>query len=85
MYSPHQTQRSKLCLLSAEISFFKDLFVLCMWEYTVTLFRHTRASDLITDGCEQLCGWWELNSGPLEVQAVIANHWAISLAPECWN
>ena len=29
-----------------------------------------RASDLITDGCEPPCGFWELNSGPLEEQAV---------------
>jgi hypothetical protein len=27
------------------------------------------------DGCEPPCGWWELNSGPLEEQAVSAlNH-----------
>jgi hypothetical protein len=30
-----------------------------------------RASDLITDGCEPLCGCWELNSGPLEEQTVL--------------
>jgi hypothetical protein len=30
-----------------------------------------RASDLITDGCEPLCGCWELNSGPLEEQLVL--------------
>jgi hypothetical protein len=27
-----------------------------------------RASDPITDGCEPPCGYWELNSGPLEEQ-----------------
>ena len=23
------------------------------------------------DGCEPPCGWWELNSGPLEEQSVL--------------
>ncbi|KAM7321291.1 hypothetical protein ACRRTK_019383 [Alexandromys fortis] len=30
-----------------------------------------RAPDLITDGCEPPCGCWELNSGPLEEQAIL--------------
>ena len=30
-----------------------------------------RASDLISDGCEPPCGCWELNSGPLEEQAML--------------
>ena len=30
-----------------------------------------RASDLTTDGCEPPCGFWELNLGPLEEQAVL--------------
>ena len=30
-----------------------------------------RAPDPITDGCEPPCGCWELNSGPLEEQAVL--------------
>ncbi|CAO2601830.1 hypothetical protein LEMLEM_LOCUS10924, partial [Lemmus lemmus] len=30
-----------------------------------------RAPDLITDGCEPPCGCRELNSGPLEKQAVL--------------
>jgi hypothetical protein len=30
-----------------------------------------RALDPITDGCEPPCGWWELNSGPLEEQPVL--------------
>jgi hypothetical protein len=29
-----------------------------------------RASDPITDGCELVCGCWELNSEPLEEQSV---------------
>ena len=32
---------------------------------------HKRAPDLITDGCEPPCGCWELNSGPLEEQAML--------------
>ena len=30
-----------------------------------------RAADLITDGCESPCGFWELNSGPLEERSVL--------------
>ena len=30
-----------------------------------------RAPDPITDGCELPCGCWELNSGPLEEQAIL--------------
>ena len=30
-----------------------------------------RAPDLFTDGCEPPCGCWELNSGPLEEQAML--------------
>ena len=30
-----------------------------------------RPPDLITDGCEPPCGCWELNSGPLEEQAML--------------
>jgi hypothetical protein len=30
-----------------------------------------RALDPITDGCELLCGYWELNAGPLEGQSVL--------------
>ena len=30
-----------------------------------------RASNFITDGCEPLCGCWDLNSGPLEEQLVL--------------
>jgi hypothetical protein len=39
------------------------------------------ASDSITDGCEPLCGCWELNPGPLEEQYSALNGWAISPAP----
>ena len=30
-----------------------------------------KAPDLITDGCEPLCGCWGLNSGPLKEQPVL--------------
>jgi hypothetical protein len=51
--------------------FFKDLFII-ICKYTVAVFRHQkRASDLITDGCEPPCGYWELNSGPSEEQSVL--------------
>ena len=60
----------------------KIYLLLC--KYTVADFRCTqkRASDLITGGCELLCGCWDLNSGPSEEQSVLLNHWAISPAPK---
>ena len=33
--------------------------------------RPERAPDLITDGCKPPYGCWELNSGPLEKQAML--------------
>ena len=64
-------QEKWLCL---RVCFFKDLFIYLfhVCEYTVTVFRHTRRGHQIpiTDGCESLCGCWELNSGPLEEQPV---------------
>ena len=33
--------------------------------------QQKRASDPITDGCEPLCGCWDLNSGLLEEQPVL--------------
>ena len=41
-----------------------------------------RAPDLITDGCEPPCGCWELNSVPLEEQAVLLTS-EPSLQPPC--
>ena len=29
--------------------------------------------DPIIDGCDRPCGYWELNSGPLEEQLVLLN------------
>ena len=37
-------------------------------------------SDPITDGCEPLCGCWELNSGPLGEQSVLLTD-ELSLQP----
>ena len=52
--------------------FKKDLFVLCMWVHCCCLqTQQKRALDPITDGCEPLCGCWELNSEPLEEQSVL--------------
>ena len=45
--------------------FLKDLFISCIWVHCHCLQTHQkRASDSITDGCEPLCGCWDLNSGP---------------------
>jgi len=51
--------------------FFKDLFILCRWVHRCFLRHQRRTSDPITDGCEPPCGFWELNSGPLEEQSVL--------------
>jgi hypothetical protein len=41
-------------------------------EYIVAVFSHQkRASALITEGCKPPCGYWELNSGPLEEQSML--------------
>ena len=37
---------------------------------TYVLACQKRPSDPLIDGCEPLCGCWELNSGPLEEQPV---------------
>jgi hypothetical protein len=66
----------QLVLLTAEPSlqplFLKiNLFILCIWVHCHCLQTHQkRALDSITDGCEPPCGFWEMNSGPLEEQPV---------------
>ena len=50
---------------------FKKICLFYVCECTVALFRNTRRSDPITDGCEPLCGCWELNLGPLEEQSAL--------------
>jgi hypothetical protein len=55
-----------------EICIFKKKLFIIIFKYTVSVFRYQkRVSDLIMDGCEPLCGCWDLNSGPLEQQAVL--------------
>ena len=60
---------------SSFLSFFffkKDLFIHYMLVHCSCLqIYQKRVSDLITDGCEPLCGCWDLNSGPLEEQLVL--------------
>jgi hypothetical protein len=46
------------------------MHLLYICEYSLQTQRQ-KASDSITDGCEPPCGWWELNSGPLEEQSVL--------------
>ena len=54
-------------------SFLKNIYLFYVCEYTVAVFMHTRGGHQIpiTDGCEPPCGYWELNSGPLEEQSVL--------------
>jgi hypothetical protein len=50
----------------------RDLFILYMWVHCLCLQTHKkRASDPITNGCKLPCGYWELNSGPLEEESVL--------------
>jgi hypothetical protein len=43
-----------------------------LFEYTVSVFRSTEEiTGPITDDYEPPCGFWELNSGPLEDQSVL--------------
>jgi hypothetical protein len=43
-----------------------------------------RVSNPISEGCEQPCGYWELNSGPLEEQVVLLTA-EMSLQPLKFN
>ena len=47
------------------------------------VYGQKRAPDPITDGCEPPCGCWELNSGPLEEQAMLLTS-EPSLQPCCF-
>jgi hypothetical protein len=49
------------------------MMMMMISKYTVAVFRHNqkRALDPITDGCDSPCGFWDLNSGPLEDQSVL--------------
>jgi hypothetical protein len=50
----------------------KDLFILCMCVHCRCLQTHQKRAS---GGCEPPCGYWKLNSGPLEERAVGAlNH-----------
>jgi hypothetical protein len=55
--------------------FKKKVYLFYVYGYTDAVFRHTRRGHLIplqmVDDCEPPCGCWELNSGPLEEQAVL--------------
>jgi hypothetical protein len=48
-------------------------FISFSFSHTHTLLQmhQKKASDLITDGCEPPCGWWDLNSGPSEEQSLL--------------
>ena len=50
----------------------QDLYIHVFYMCECSVFMHTsyRQSDSIADGSEPPCGFWELNSVPLEDQAV---------------
>ena len=53
---------------------FFNIYLFIYYEYNILfvcmLADQKRAPGPITDGCEPPCGCWELNSGPLEEQAM---------------
>ena len=68
----------KCCLfiyISLEQGFFSFKYLFIYYVYNILSVcmsaGQKRAPDLITDGCEPPCGYWELNSGPLEEQAML--------------
>ena len=58
-----------MCLYTKGLFFNIYLFVYDV--YSILSAGQKRAPGLITDGCEPPCGRWELNSGPLEEQAML--------------
>ena len=46
-----------------------EIMSLCKAHFLQTYQK--KALNPITDGCEPLCGCWELNSGPLEEQSML--------------
>lgn len=69
-YMSHIMQYLSFCTWI--ILFFFKIYLFVIYKYCCCLQTHQkRASDLITDGCESLCGSWDLNSGPLEEQSVL--------------
>ena len=55
--------------------FLKNIYLFIYYVYNILSVcmsaGQKRAPDLITDGCEPPCRCWELNSGPLEEQAML--------------
>lgn len=59
----------------------KKIYLFIIYRYTVAVLEthQKRASDPITDGREPPCGYWELNSGPLEGQSTL-----LTTEPTLW-
>jgi len=53
------------------LNFLKWFIYFILVHYSCLHAHQKRASDPITDGCEPPCGFWELNSEPLEEQSVL--------------
>jgi hypothetical protein len=66
--------RALFSLLSSLLKkkFFK-IYLFIIYKYSVAVFRHTRRGHQIPLQIlvEPPCGWWDLNSGPLEEQSVL--------------
>ena len=55
----------KILFLKRSIYYVYNILSPCMSAH------QKRAPDLIMDGCEPSCGYWELNSGSLKEQSVL--------------
>ena len=51
--------------------FFFNIYLFAYYVYSILSAVQKRAPGLISDSCEPPCGCWELNSGPLEEQAML--------------
>ena len=74
-----QSQSHNKALISFNLYIYNlFLFIRVHCSCLQTHTRRVSASDPITDDHESQCGCWELNSGSLEEQSVLFNHWAIA-------
>ena len=71
------TRREFLCILYIclhsifHILFLKKIHCVFIFLPTCMTAGQEKAADLITDGCKPPCGFWELNSGPLDEQEML--------------
>ena len=68
LFVPQQVCGSQMTTFSL---FFKNIYLFVYYVYSILSAGQKRTPGFITDGCEPPYGCWELNSGPLEEQAML--------------